>query len=52
MKPEWFNIDSIPYGSMWPDDIYWLPDLIARKHFEWTFVFSESNAIVESTNHA
>jgi len=25
MKPEWFNINDIPYDKMFPDDSYWLP---------------------------
>jgi len=29
MKPRWFSIDKIPFDSMWPDDRYWLPMLLA-----------------------
>jgi ADP-ribose pyrophosphatase YjhB (NUDIX family) len=28
MKPKWFPIDKVPYEEMWPDDIYWLPQLL------------------------
>lgn len=51
MRPEWFNIGEIPYGSMWADDIYWLPDLILGEQFEWTFAFDEAGGIREKMNH-
>ena len=28
MKPQWFDVDSVPYEKMWLDDKYWLPYLI------------------------
>ncbi|KZV82718.1 hypothetical protein EXIGLDRAFT_684594 [Exidia glandulosa HHB12029] len=33
MRPQWFSYDDIPYADMWPDDIFWLPDLLAGKPF-------------------
>ncbi|KAH9974060.1 NUDIX hydrolase domain-like protein [Lactifluus volemus] len=49
MRPEWFSVTDtqsfeispttdavfppIPYNSMWPDDIYWLPLLLANRPF-------------------
>lgn len=29
MKPEWYNLDEIPYDKMWKDDPIWLPRIIA-----------------------
>lgn len=34
MKPEWFNIEYIPFDKMWPDDKYWFPVLLDNKKFE------------------
>lgn len=31
MRPEWFDIDKIPYNLMWKDDRYWLKHLIAKE---------------------
>lgn len=31
MKPDWFSQDKIPYALMWPDDIHWLPRVLAGK---------------------
>jgi 8-oxo-dGTP pyrophosphatase MutT (NUDIX family) len=39
MKPEWFNLDSIPYDKMWIDDRYWLPLLLDGKCFRGEFEF-------------
>ena len=33
MAPRWFAETAIPYGTMWPDDVYWLPLLLAGKIF-------------------
>jgi 8-oxo-dGTP diphosphatase/2-hydroxy-dATP diphosphatase len=48
MRPEWFSavdaqspevsktnaiLPPIPYGSMWPDDVYWMPLLLANRAF-------------------
>lgn len=42
MKPEWFEIDKIPYDLMWEDDAYWLPRIIAwEEKVEYIFNFSE-----------
>lgn len=46
MKPEWFDLDGIPYDSMWPDDRLWLPMLLAGKNFEGEFNFDNKNNIV------
>ncbi len=41
MKPEWFDINCIPYEDMFPDDIYWLPYILNKKKIEGFFVFDE-----------
>ena len=39
MKPEWFDVDKIPFADMWPDDQYWLPLLLQGKKFRGRFLF-------------
>lgn len=51
MKPEWFNVDEIPYETMWADDIYWIPLFLDNKKFNGTFVFDEDNNILEYQLH-
>ncbi len=28
---QWFTPNQIPYDSMWPDNTYWLPDILSGK---------------------
>lgn len=39
MLPKWFNIDDIPYNSMWEDDIIWLPRVLKWSFVEYIFNF-------------
>lgn len=41
MKPQWFDIDKMPYESMWPDDKYWLPLFVKGKNVAGEFHFSD-----------
>ena len=41
MKPEWFDIDNIPYDKMLPDDKYWLPLILQGKKIKAYFNFDE-----------
>ncbi len=51
MKPQWFNVDEIPFKVMWPDDIYWFPLFLKGKKFRGRFLFdrpstSERRAVI------
>ena len=41
-----FHIDEIPYSSMWPDDIHWLPLFLDGKKFRGKFLFGEADSIL------
>ena len=47
MKPCWFRYEDIPYTTMWPDDIYWLPLLLEGKKFQTKFLFGENDTVLE-----
>ena len=47
MKPEWFNVDKIPFDKMWPDDIHWMPLFLTGKKFKGRFLFADSDNILE-----
>jgi len=36
MRPEWFDIQDIPYGKMWVDDPLWLPLVLEGKKIQGT----------------
>lgn len=40
-RPEWFDVDDIPYDKMWADDSYWLPDVLDGKRLRAEFYFDE-----------
>ena len=49
MKPQWFDVDKIPFSEMWPDDIYWMPLFLEGKKFKGKFLFGKekNNNILE-----
>ncbi|MBI3420970.1 MAG: 8-oxo-dGTP diphosphatase [Candidatus Sungbacteria bacterium] len=46
MRPAWFACDAIPYGAMWPDDSYWLPQVLAGKKLVGTFWFKDTKTLL------
>ncbi|WP_173922079.1 8-oxo-dGTP diphosphatase [Agromyces sp. Marseille-P2726] len=46
LDPEWFAIDSVPFGEMWDDARRWLPDVLAGGRVRRTFVFGPDLATV------
>jgi 8-oxo-dGTP diphosphatase len=42
----WWPIDQINYDLFWPDDRFWLPQLLEGKSFERVYHFNENNEIV------
>jgi 8-oxo-dGTP diphosphatase / 2-hydroxy-dATP diphosphatase len=47
MKPQWFHVDAIPFKSMWPDDIHWVPLFLGGKKFKGKFLFGKADAILK-----
>lgn len=46
MVPKWFTYDDVPYKTMWPDDEYWLPEVLAGKKVFCTFRLDEEDNII------
>lgn len=46
MRPQWFQVDEIPFKEMWPDDIYWFPLFLKGQKFRGKFIFGESDCIL------
>jgi len=47
MKPAWFDLTSIPYDTMWPDDPYWLPQVLDGKKINAFFKLDKADNIVD-----
>ncbi len=47
MRPAWFNIGQVPFKSMWIDDEFWLPQVLAGKSVEAYFLFDGESTIAE-----
>lgn len=47
MKPEWFEVNDIPYKHMWADDTHWLPLALHGEFLIGNFSFSEDQSLEE-----
>ncbi|ORX93781.1 hypothetical protein K493DRAFT_284398 [Basidiobolus meristosporus CBS 931.73] len=50
MRPQWYDIDSIPFDDMWPDDRYWFPYLLQEQKFVGKILFKEDQTTIVSQN--
>jgi 8-oxo-dGTP diphosphatase/2-hydroxy-dATP diphosphatase len=39
MRPQWFDIEDIPFAQMWADDKYWFPLMLKGSAFKGYFLF-------------
>lgn len=49
MAPEWFQLDSIPYESMWQDDEHWLPLTLKNNKVYGQFTFDKDDKMLSHT---
>lgn len=49
MRPQWFDLDSIPFDKMWADDRLWFPLLLKDAKFSGYFVFEGHENILRYT---
>lgn len=47
MRPEWFDIDNIPYDRMFADDILWLPEVLKGNKVVGSVVFDKEFNLLE-----
>jgi len=47
MRPNWFEINEIPFNDMWPDDRHWFPLFLNNKKFKGKFLFDGEDNIIE-----
>lgn len=47
MAPQWFKINDLPLNTMWPDDKYWLPRVLAGEKLQCEFTFDADDTVTE-----
>ena len=47
MKPEWFSLNELPFPDMWPDDIFWLPEVVKGNLLKAMFKFGEKDVMLD-----
>ncbi len=47
MDPKWFSLPEIPFQKMWPDDEFWLPEVLKGNFLKAVFKFGENDVILE-----
>ena len=47
MRPQWFKTDQLPFAEMWPDDPFWIPQVIEGKKIKASFTFGEGDSVLE-----
>ena len=45
MKPDWFDVNALPFPNMWPDDQHWMPLFLAHKKFKGDIYFKGLDTI-------
>ena len=50
MLPKWFDINQIPFDSMWADDRYWFPMFLDHKKFKGHFLFKNDEETIIKHN--
>jgi ADP-ribose pyrophosphatase YjhB (NUDIX family) len=51
MNPKWFNINNLPFESMWADDPFWLPQILSGKKINASFTFGDNDIILSKEIH-
>jgi 8-oxo-dGTP diphosphatase len=44
-RPEWVNIDEIPWERMWEDNAHWLPSVLADRQVNAVFIYRDDYRI-------
>ncbi len=49
MRPQWYDIQHIPYSEMWDDDKLWLPLVLSGSKVYGQFAFDENDKMLKHT---
>lgn len=48
MKPEWFDVNEVPYNQMWASDHEWLPLILKGKRIKAKYTYDHEGGDVET----
>ena len=46
MRPQWYDLKSVPFDTMWPDDAIWFPYMLRNEPFRGYFLYRGFDHIV------
>lgn len=46
MRPQWFDVDSLPWDDMWDEDKFWYPLFLDGKNFKGNFLFNGQEKVI------
>ena len=47
MNPKWFSVNELPFQDMWPDDIFWLSEVVKGNLLKAMFKFGEKDVVLD-----
>ncbi len=47
MRPQWFDVNDLPWDKMWSDDPIWYPLFLEGKKFEGNFLFDGKERVIQ-----
>lgn len=47
IKPEWYPIDQLPEEFMWPDNLLWVPKVLAGDSINGIFLYAENGKLAD-----
>lgn len=47
MHPAWYKVADIPFEKMWPDDKFWVPQVLEGLYLKATFTLGENDTILK-----
>ncbi|RJQ26503.1 8-oxo-dGTP diphosphatase [Candidatus Parcubacteria bacterium] len=47
MIPKWFDLNSLPFDKMWPDDVHWVPKVLSNEFVEAHFMFGKNDSLLD-----
>ena len=47
MRPQWYNLQNVPFDKMWLDDAFWFPYMLRGEPFKGYFLYRGNDHIIK-----